>query len=403
MKKKICILIGRKIIHNLTRELTLVKEFAKFDLDCIFLIPGKNVSHSYYNIDDLNHFSDVNYIFINNFFEFEEISKKYDYFLIASWRDYEQFVNILKKNKKKFIVYSESGGIDFWDLGAKNIFFKSLANVYVYSRARRNFIINAYRAYLSNKGKITGSLRYQYYKSLTLKNNKNIQIVFFPKSFSNFENKLRIIVKNKPENWYINYMKNMRTNYSTIYELIKNAGFKITVRLHYAINDKHHSVDAGKSDFDFWNNLGVEIFDGDERELLKNMDIGIGVESHTSIDVNLHNKPYIFFKSSLTTKPKYKGFDLAKLFGKKFRGCHGFSSKFGINKSSYSDLWLPYWYGCYANEHNLVDCINHIYENVDKIKDRKFLDRINKFYWGDYYDKNPSSIIAKETYNLLFS
>ena len=23
-------------------------------------------------------------------------------------------------------------------------------------------------------------------------------------------------------------------------------------------------------------------------------------------------------------------------------------------------LWLPFWYGCYANETNLVECINHI-------------------------------------------
>ena len=124
--KKVCILIGRKIRDNLNRELTLIKELNYFNIECTFLIPGKNLSHSYYEKKDLFAFKNSSYNFVNDIEEFKKISENYEYFLIASWRDYQPLVKILKKNNKKVIVYSESGGIDYWDLGGDQFFFKSV-------------------------------------------------------------------------------------------------------------------------------------------------------------------------------------------------------------------------------------------------------------------------------------
>jgi virulence-associated protein VapD len=278
--KKICILIGRKIRDNLTRELTLIKELNYFDIECLFLIPGKNLSHSYYTKEDLVEFKNSNYIYIETLDDFKKISEDFQFFLVASWRDYQPLVKLLKKNKKKIIVYSEAGGIDYWDLGGDQFFFKSLANILLYTNARRNHLVNLYRKFICRKAKITGSLRYQYF-SKHIPQKKNLQIVFFPKSISNVETKVRHWFKLKSNYWYDEYLKNMKNNYSIICKLIENAGFKVSVRLHYAINDKLMAYDYGKNDFDFWkikqsimneiiiNNIKSENLDNIINELIK--------------------------------------------------------------------------------------------------------------------------------------
>lgn len=398
--KKICVLIGRKISDNLTRELTLIKELEYFDIECLFLIPGKNLSYSYYTKEDLVEFKNSNYIFVETLNEFKKISEDFQFFLVASWRDYQPLVKLLKKNKKKVIVYSEAGGIDYWDLGGDQFFFKSLANILLYTNARRNHLVNLYRKFKLREAKITGSLRYQYFTK-HIPEKKSLQIVFFPKSLSNVDTKVRHWFKFKSNDWYEEYLKNMKNNYSVICNLIKKAGFKVSVRLHYAINDKLMAPDSGKNDFNFWNDLNVDIYRGDERDLFNQLDVGIGVETHSAIDVNLHNKPFIYFEPRILGRPEGRGWDLEKHFGNKNFGNYGFSETYNFNKKKKNKVWLPYWYGCYANEKNLIDCIEHIYQNKMKQDNSQILRRINTFYWGDNYDSNPVKFISKEINSFL--
>ena len=173
----------------------------------------------------------------------------------------------------------------------------------------------------------------------------------------------------------------MKANYETISNLLRNAGFKISVRIHYSINDNLMTKDSGHEDYKFWKGIGVKIEEGDERDMFNNMDIGISVESHSAIDVNLHGKPYIFFQPSVLNRPFGKGWDLANLFGENYYGNWGFSDNYKFSDKLKSKLWLPYWYGCFANKNNLVDCIHHIYEKSENNTNNDILKKINSFYW----------------------
>ncbi len=397
--KSICILIGRKIKANINRELALIKEFNNYNIDTTFLIPGKDLSFSYYDINDLSYFKKAKHIFINDKKKFMEVIENFDYFLIASWRDYKPLVDILKKNKKKIIVYSDAGGIDFWDLGSKNLLFKSLSNIYVFNKARRNILVNFLRQFKNRNPRITGSLRYQYIDKYIPKKIENTHIVIFPKSFSNVFSKLPSWFKNKTDEWYNKYIIDMKANYETISNLLRNAGFKISVRIHYSINDNLMTKDSGHEDYKFWKGIGVKIEEGDERDMFNNMDIGISVESHSAIDVNLHGKPYIFFQPSVLNRPFGKGWDLANLFGENYYGNWGFSDNYKFSDKLKSKLWLPYWYGCFANKNNLVDCIHHIYEKSENSTNNDILKKINSFYWGNNF-QNPTKSIVNNIRNI---
>ena len=83
------------------------------------------------------------------------------------------------------------------------------------------------------------------------------------------------------------------------------------VKLHYASDDKEFSNNQNY-DQQFWKENGFEVFEGDERNLYNQMDIGLGYESHSAIDVNLHLKPFIYLTPEINMRPQMRGFCLEK-------------------------------------------------------------------------------------------
>jgi hypothetical protein len=398
--EKICVVIGRKIQDNLDRDLNLIPAFKRHNINTHFLILGPNFNHSYLNENDLKKFEGYPNTVINNLNDLNNFIESFKYYLIASWRDYDFLVKLLKKQKKKIIIYSDAGGIDFWDNGNKALFFKSKANQIVYSKARRNKIVNIYRNYLITKSKITGSLRYEYFSKKYIKNDKKLDIVFFPKSIDTLTLKIRDWFKNKNEEWYENHISQMKKNYRFIYSLCSSMGLKFNVRLHYGTSDKMFAKNFGRDDYEFWNSIDENlILYDDERNIFENMKIGIGVESHSAIDVNLHNKPYIMFKPDYNLKPSVRGFDLHYLFGNEFFGAHGYNDDQSKLTKHKSFLWLPYWYGLFSEAKSLENDINLILKN--KTLDFVILNKIKSFYWGGS-DVKASENVANEATKAWF-
>ena len=400
MKNRIAIIIGRKIIDNIDREIVLYNLLKTNHKDLHFLIPGNNISYAALDHEDIIKFHQTNYIIFNSLDDFERISAGFDIFLIASWRDYGHLVSHLKSKKKKIFIYSEAGGIDFWDMGANILLFKSLANILVYQHGSRNFLKNIYKQFLTKKI-ITGSLRYEYAnkeydKKINLDNKK--LVVFFPKCFSNLRSKIEYWFPRKGQNWYNNYITSVKNHYAKIAkEIQKKNNCLFLVKLHYGYYDMKFSKKSDLSDINFWNQIGVKIYDGDERELFKNLSIGIGVESHSAIDVNYHNKPFIYVKPFFKSKPSHRGFDLGKIFKLKKINPVGFG-KVEQNIIDLKSCWLPYWYGKMSDIHNLNECI----EKIFKIKSENiFLQDVQKFYWGDTSNQKSSLKILKVVNNNI--
>ena len=161
MRNDIAIIIGRKIVDNINREIVLYNLLNLNNLSACFLIPGNKISHASLSTEDIKNFHKTNYKYFNSIDDFKRISNDFDFFLIASWRDYFPLVSYLKSQNKKILVYSDAGGIDFWDMGANLLMLKSMANLLVYQNGGRNLIKNFYKKYCKKKI-ITGSIRYEY-------------------------------------------------------------------------------------------------------------------------------------------------------------------------------------------------------------------------------------------------
>ena len=98
---KIAIIIGRKIKDNVDRELILNKLFLENQLKPYFLIPGEKISKLSLNENDVLKFKDVAHLRFNSLEDFKEIARNFNYFLIASWRDYKKLTDYLQQQKKK--------------------------------------------------------------------------------------------------------------------------------------------------------------------------------------------------------------------------------------------------------------------------------------------------------------
>ena len=383
----VAIIIGRKINDNINRELIFDKILKDRNINPFFLIPGQNISDISLNDEDLKTFSDANVIKFNSMEEFKRITKNFERYLVASWRDYLGLTNFLRKSKKKITVYSEAGGIDYWSLGVRNCLIKSQSNIDVYCNGRRNLIINFYKK-IFLKLKITGSIRYEYVNSHLYKDIKNDKklIVFFPKSLSKMSSTLKWWYPSKGEEWVNRELKIIEQNYIDVAKKINDLDCNFIVKLHYASEDSFFSNDK---DYDkrFWKKNGCEIFSGDERNLYNQLDLGIGIETHSAIDVNLHKKPFIYIFPEQNIRPTTRGFALDKLFQKDKIGAHGFNQDFGVRKNFINKLWLPYWYGSLCKIDQLENCINDIIETPPDIK---LCEKISEYYWGNKFGEIAS-------------
>ena len=99
--QKICVVLGRKIQDNLNRELNLIKAFKKYNINIHFLILGSNLTHSFFNEQDLKKFKSCSFSLINSLNDINRFVNNFEYYLIASWRDYDFLIKILNKQKKK--------------------------------------------------------------------------------------------------------------------------------------------------------------------------------------------------------------------------------------------------------------------------------------------------------------
>ena len=395
----IAIIVGRKISSNINRELALSKHLKEHNFKPHYLIPGPNISKISLNELDIKTFQNVNFTKFNDLSSFENLSKNFNNFLVASWRDYDSLVSIIKKQRSKVTVYSDAGGIDFWDLGCKNLLIKSQANIDLFCNSRRNLLVNLYRKNFLNF-QITGSLRYEYVDNLSFQDlkGKNKLLVFFPKSISKLRKAIKSWFPFKNEDWYQDYIHKVEKNYLSLGKKITDLGFKFLVKLHYASEDKFFS---DNSDYDkkFWESNGFHIFSGDERNIYSQLDIGLGYETHSAIDVNFHNKPFIYLLPDINMRPQVRGFCLENFFPKNKLNCVGFSEKYKIKKNFQNYLWIPYWYGSVTKLNDIDGCIENIL-STDFNKD--LCNEVSKYYWGELSSlKASENIINNVIQNVI--
>jgi len=397
--KEIAIIIGRKIKDNVDREKVLNKLFLENNLKPYFLIPGEKISKLSLDENDVLKFKDVAHSRFNSFENFIEISRNFNYFLIASWRDYKQLTQYLLREKKKIAVYSDAGGIDFWDLGVKNLFIKSQSNIDHFCNARRNILVNLYRKSFL-KFQISGSIRYEYFNEIDLKkkNKTKPKIIFFPKSILKLEKTIIDWFPRKNQNWYKDYISTVKNNYVTAGKEIKRLGYDFIVKPHYASFDKMYGQSNVINELNFWKENNFDVSEEDERQVYHDMDIGLGYETHSAIDVNYHDKPFIYIASNKNMRPQKREFCLENILKRGKKGFYGFNNNPSFNNINFSNLWLPYWYGTMCDIKTLGDTI----DKVLKTKfDRQKCNEISKYYWG-YEKKYRSSKILVENLKIFF-
>jgi hypothetical protein len=145
------------------------------------------------------------------------------------------------------------------------------------------------------------------------------------------------------------------------------------------------------SDINFWTNIGAKILQADEREVFDRLDLGLGIESHSAIDVNYHKKPFIYVTPFLGSKPKHYGLNISKHLNFKKVEAIGFDNFCGDN-INVNDCWLPFWYGALTDLNRLDECIEMVLNTKNDLNDLK---RVQNFYWGHSDEYKSSAKIVE--------
>ena len=321
--KKVALISGRYIKHNLYRELGIYDELIKKSyLPFLFLPKVGSYSRGYTNkILDDNLFKERKPILFKNNFDLVKKCIFIKYIICGSDKDYTYGLLFLRLIGKKIISYDSAGGTDQYNNFANfacvksnfhKDFFLNSGGVLPRSSKLQRFI--KFRPKKSIV-KVTGSVLYEenfiqvlnnrlFRKKYNLTDNEKI-IVLFPKTIYGYEKKIDIWCKgqNPSES---SFLKKLHKDLNIIIlDIIRSFGSTPLVKLHpMAFN----GPDSNK-EIDFWESNNAKLIDvsaNDTFSMYKNLSLGISLNSQSSLDVNLFSKPFIYLDDAKVLPPWFK-------------------------------------------------------------------------------------------------
>jgi len=400
--KKVALITGRYIKHNLYRELGIYDELLKRNyLPFLFLPKVGRYSRGYSNkILEDKIFKERKPILFKNSFDLVKKCIFIKYIICGSDKDYAYGLLFLRLIGKKIISYDSAGGTDQ---------FNNFANITcVKSNFHKDFFINSggvlprshkLQRFIKLRPKkssviVTGSILYEenfievlnnrlFREKYNLTENEKI-IVLFPKAIFGYEKKIDIWCKNQNPS-ESSFLKKLHKDLNLkILDIIRSFGSTPLVKLHpLAFN----GPDSNK-EIDFWESNNAKLIDvsaNDTFSMYKNLSLGISLNSQSSLDVNLFSKPFIYLDDGKILPPWFKDTQEYKIHNNFPQGA---SSNWDNDKKNLFKF-SPSWVGRLSEIKDLKKDLIHIFNEDYSNHYEKFI----KEFWYKNDNKASSRIV----------
>src|SRR3990172_6890204 len=408
--KRIFIISGRYILENPYRELQLKSHFEALGFEVIFGMPGRKLNANGYTEEAKEDrvYWDAGAVWLETEQDYRRWLRICDGVLFGSWKSYDQLAEIAGSEGKPVVNCNTTSGLDHWPQNVDYALVKSsfMKRVVLYLQKK----LPRYGTLRESHIVVTGSIIHEHYKGraifdpsirdrttfcerYNLDPNRPV-VVLFPKGIGSFHKKTEAWFPDWDNSKREHYNKKMMDKYASICNAVKNANCNLIIKMHPSAYTSYMS--RKDDEYAYWSQFlwARVLIPQHTYACYLYGDCGLGILTHSALDMGYFNKPFIYVDSHEIEKPSAPPFHLNHLCALPPGPSSHWHQTDGAKPVN---PWFPSWLGYYSSVDELPEILNEKIQNPIPEEDRKRF--INEFWYKD--DGLNSARIAEFVANYL--
>ncbi|MFA4826224.1 MAG: hypothetical protein WC593_13820 [Methanoregula sp.] len=362
--KRILIVSGRYQTENPYRELAIKRQFEASGYETVFALPDRTINEHGYEEGEITHNLCKKYgaVIIHSPQDFKQQVRLCDAVLFGSWKTYGSLAKIARTVGRPVLNFNSTSGLDHWPHYVDCAFVKgpfSKRQILYFQN-----IIQGYGNLRENQIIVTGSVAHE--QEQTAKRDAlpitkdefcdfyNFDasrpiITFFPKGIGSFAQKVGTWFKDSTSAKKQEYNDQFIKKYFEICKSVRDSDCNLLIKMHPTayVSYKCKTDD----EYAFWQKIPwAKILDPIHTyDCYRHTDCGIGINTHSSLDLGYFGKPFIYVDSDRFTPPDAVQFHINHLCSLPL----GPSSHWDNVPLTQVNPWFPSWLGLFSRIENL--------------------------------------------------
>ncbi|RMD56037.1 MAG: hypothetical protein D6828_04340, partial [Nitrospirae bacterium] len=365
--KPLLIISGRYLKENPYRELRLKESFEKHGYEVVLALPSRAINANGYpnEVKDDAVFRRAGAVWLSSEDDYKRYMAKSYCVIFGSWKSYEPLTEMAHMLGKPVLNFNTTSGLDYWPHGVNRGCVKG-----PFSKRHLLYLQEVLPNYGSLDEKdiiITGSIIHEHYESakpVDMSYEEFIRyygldpikpvVVFFPKGIGSFRRFIDAWFPAWSEEKRDAYNQWFLDKYAEICFYVKEANCNLIVKMHPTAYTSY--LTRSDEEYAYWSRFPwVKVLKPEHTyACYKHATCGIGVNTHSSLDMGYYNKPFIYVDSDLIEQPKHPVFHVNHLCSLP----KGPSSHWHEEPSESVNPRFPSWLGYFCRAKELPTLLN---------------------------------------------
>ncbi|MEO5333094.1 MAG: hypothetical protein H7839_13825 [Magnetococcus sp. YQC-5] len=363
--QRVLLITGRYLAENPYRELLIKRLLERRGVEVKLAVPGRGLNKGAM-LDEMEHdsvFKEAGAIRIHGEWEFRKSMRNCQMVIFSVWRSYGPLVSLAHAEGRPTLNFCATSGLDHWSNGVERCLIRSpfTRRLLQHEHDTMGMPIPP-----EDQIRVVGSIQYEYPEDLHpmvfpdrasfcrhygLDPERPIAVLF-PKGIQSFHKKVALWFQDWNKDQVDRYNQWFLDKYGEICVKVKESGYNLLIKMHpmaYAA----YNCDT-EFEFQYWQQYpwGKVLAVRHTRDMYHYADVGVGITTHSSLDMGYFKKPFIYIDSDIMAPPNLPAFDTIQL-GRLTPGpsTHWHTQPMTVNP------WFRSWLGAFCRAKDLPDVL----------------------------------------------
>lgn len=399
--KRVVLVTGRYLAENPYRELIIKRLLESYGVQVKLVVPSRKLNKAAF-LDDITCdpvFKKEGAICVEGEWEFRKSIRGCQMVVFSAWRSYEPLVRLAQTEGRLTLNFCATSGLDHWTNGVERCLTRSPFTIRVLRFAHEQMGLSMPS---EDQMRIVGSLQYEYLEDTNPIGFDNREsfcrhyglqaqrpiAVLFPKGIQSFHKKVAIWFSDWNQEQVDSYNQFFLDKYGEICRQVQQAGYNLIIKMHPTAYIAYNC--NKEQEYEFWQQYPwAKVLDPTHtRAMYCYADVGLGINTHSALDMGYFKKPFIYVDSDLIQPPDLPTFKMS-LLGKLIQG----PSSHWHTQPITANLWFWSWLGAFSRAEDLADLLTHSSTSltINQADWEAFIEE----YWGSKDNKVSTRIVEE--------